>query len=75
MLDVCTTLADDLGTKVEALNGLEVDWDALIGPLALRKVSKGLSMVIGGDFIRGRIHPAQLAALARGDGSVAHQPG
>ena len=38
MLDIRTALANNLSTQVESRNGLQVNWDALVGPFALYKV-------------------------------------
>lgn len=35
MFDIRTTLAHNLGTQIESRNGLQVNWDALVGPFPL----------------------------------------
>lgn len=46
VLDVGTTMSNNLSAQVESMNGLQGDWDLLFGPFALWHVSVCPSCIV-----------------------------
>ncbi len=61
VLHICATVANNLGTQVEAGDGFEVDRDLVVWPFFLFELVEK-SMKATYVYVPGRIRPAQRAA-------------